>query len=169
MASSATPSPKVNESPKKKHELVAPSTFLTGSDSAAVFIDRVSYSVDYRIALFFCGIYLRTRSGFVTQQEVIPKKILGVELHFENSDRSVNLKLLEHFKQKREELERKMGEELTFEKWGKTNSRIYIRRFVGMLEDAIKNKTMIDWATETMIRLYEVFKPELDRIVPTIR
>jgi len=98
-----------------------------------------------------------------------PNKKLGVELHFEDRDEKRNLTLLKHFKNKKKELEDKIGGKLIFEKWTGTWTRIYVTKLVGTLENGIKNEDIKRWAVGTMIKFYEVFKPELDRFVPTIK
>lgn len=98
-----------------------------------------------------------------------PNKILGVELHFENSDKNKNLKLLKHFEEKKKELKEKIGKKLRFEEWGKNWARIYLTKPVGTLEKAIKNEEIKNWAVSMMIKFYDVFKPELDRFVPTMK
>ena len=98
-----------------------------------------------------------------------PNKTLGIEIHFENTDKSQNLKLLKHFTEKKEELEKEIGESLAFEEWGKNWSRIYAARPVGTIEQGIENEEAKNWAVDTMINFYDTFKPKLDEFVPTMK
>ena len=97
-----------------------------------------------------------------------PNKMLSVELHFERKLKEQNLRLLDHFKVQQKELEEKIGEELQFGEWSKKWARIFVTRKVGTLDEGIKDEEIKKWASRTMIRFYEIFKPKLDKFVPTM-
>jgi hypothetical protein len=85
---------------------------------------------------------------------------LGVELHLQRASREENLRLFKKLEPMKGELERKIGEPLTFDdRWGKKWARVYVLRKPIELTDDLK-----EWAINTMTKFCEVFQPLLDEI-----
>ncbi|RKY14404.1 MAG: hypothetical protein DRP82_04130, partial [Planctomycetota bacterium] len=91
-----------------------------------------------------------------------PDKWFEVGLHFEKSSAEENRRLLKHFKNIQDELKEELGGlELIFEyPWGKKRARIYVANQKTEMDEELKN-----WAVETMLKFYRVFKPRLDKIL----
>lgn len=85
---------------------------------------------------------------------------LGVELHFERLSREDNLRLLKEMELIKTDLGRRVGEPLSFQfPWHKNWARIYALKEPIELTSELK-----EWAVETMVKFYEVFKPVLDEM-----
>ena len=130
--------------------------------------------------------HLRERNPGITKQESLPQSWLGlpighsgihlewafhgrprswfeVGLHFEKASREENMKLLEHFRSIKEELRGELGDlELEFQPLGKRWARIYTSKQEGEMTEDLK-----DWAVETALKFYGVFKPRLDEFLKT--
>ncbi len=79
-------------------------------------------------------------------------------LHFEKPKKEDNIKLLNYFKSRKEEITSKLNKEIVFdEKWLKNGTQIYIQR-----ENYNLDNDNIRWGAETMAKFYEVLKPILD-------
>lgn len=82
-----------------------------------------------------------------------------VALHFEYNDYEENIKLLNHFKQHKEEIRTSFpDEEIVFDehfysKW----AQIYIKRDSGNLDEE-----NLEWGFKTMMKFYDTLKPILD-------
>jgi hypothetical protein len=86
---------------------------------------------------------------------------LGVELHFDRRTHQENLHLSKRLYSKRGEIETSVGAQLLHDpqcQWEKNWSRIYAKREIEQTDE------FKDWAVETMIKFYDVFKPILDEI-----
>jgi len=89
-----------------------------------------------------------------------PDSWLGVEIHFEKSNKEQNYALVDRFTDLQEELEQEIGEKLVFQKkWGKRWSRIYARKGASRISEDLKN-----WAVDTMVKFYDAFGPRLKEI-----
>lgn len=85
---------------------------------------------------------------------------LGVELHFQRASREDNLRLLKETQSIKADLERRVGEPLSFQfPWHKKWARIYTLKEPIELTSELK-----EWAINTMVKFYEVFKPILDEM-----
>jgi len=93
-----------------------------------------------------------------------PNKEIQVCLDFENDDKNINQQRLEQFKQMERQFEEKIGEKLDFIPHGRNWMRVCAKRPVETLEKA-KEDDNLNWAVNTMVKFYEVLKPELDRIM----
>jgi len=91
---------------------------------------------------------------------------LGVELHFERDDIEINRKLLKVFQQKRLQIEKKLGESLTFDQsFHKQWTRIFVRRALsGSETPPLLGEAIRHWGTETMTNLYTACKPLVDSL-----
>ena len=91
-----------------------------------------------------------------------PERWFEVGLHFERPSEDENRKLLERFENIKDELQRALeGMQLNFQRrWGKKWARIYIANQKTEMDEELKN-----WAVETMLKFYRVFKPRLDKIL----
>jgi len=87
----------------------------------------------------------------------IHKDWVEVGFHIEGPDRELNLKMLEFFQTKKSELEKNVGDKLTFEVWGKRWARVYAKKARGDL-----GKEVRDWMKEKMNTFYKAFKPFVD-------
>lgn len=89
-----------------------------------------------------------------------PRNSFCVELHFENSDKSLNQRLLAQLASLQEILEKKTGETVIITKdWGKNWARISIEKKTGEM-----SKELREWAVEKMITFFELFQPEIDKL-----
>jgi hypothetical protein len=89
-----------------------------------------------------------------------PRSSFGVELHFENDKKEVNLKSLEQLEKLVPLLEQKTHEKVIIQKdFGKNWARIYIEKNDGTVSDELKN-----WAVEKMEIFYDVMQPELKKM-----
>jgi len=73
-----------------------------------------------------------------------------VALHFESPDEEENEKLMDYFVARKEEIEKKIGEELSSGKMGKKWREIYVLRKVETLDNALANEDVKRWAVDTM-------------------
>ena len=92
-----------------------------------------------------------------------PKRWFEVGLHFERGSEEENRKLFASFEKIKDELQRELKDmELVFEcPWGTSGAaRIYIANQKTEMDEELKN-----WAVETMLKFYRVFKPRLDKIL----
>lgn len=91
-----------------------------------------------------------------------PRSWFEVGLHFEKSSLEKNRQLYDHFLDIKKELKRELGDlELTFQcPWGARWARIYALKQGGEMTDELK-----DWAVETALKFYDVFKPRLDKFI----
>ncbi len=91
-----------------------------------------------------------------------PRSWFEVGLHFDKSIMEENRKLYNHFLNIKKELKRKLkGLRLTFEfPWGAKSARIYTSKQTSEITEELK-----DWAVETMLEFYKVFKPRLDEFM----
>ena len=87
----------------------------------------------------------------------IHRNWIEVGFHMEGPDREWNLKMLEFLKNKKSDLEEKVGEKLRFEVWGKKWARVYAKKARGKLDKEVK-----DWMKEKMNAFYKAFKPLVD-------
>lgn len=89
-----------------------------------------------------------------------PRSSFGVELHFETGNKKTNRRLLKAMEGYRDRIEQETGENVTFqEDWGKTWSRLYIEKNEGKTTEELKK-----WAVEKMVILYDLLKPELEKL-----
>ena len=88
-----------------------------------------------------------------------PKEHLMVCLHFENPNKSDNLKLLNYFISRRNEIEKKILDEEVFfdENFLKKWTQIYITRDIATLDEE-----NLKWGAKAMVQLYNALKPILD-------
>lgn len=111
-----------------------------------------------RVAKGYCRIPI-AHEGIHTEWRLPSHKWLGIELHLERK-RDENSSLLKKLKERQRELEKAVGEPLTFEfPWHGTWARIYTWKELDELTEELKQ-----WAVDTMIRLHEASKPLLDKI-----
>lgn len=91
-----------------------------------------------------------------------PRSWFEVGLHFKKSSLEKNRQLHDHFLDIKKELKRKLGGlELTFQcPWGARWARIYASKQGGEMTNELK-----DWAIETTLKFYDVFKPRLDKFI----
>jgi len=91
-----------------------------------------------------------------------PRSWFEVGLHFEKAKKEENEKLIKYFKSIRDELEEELGGiKLEFQTdWGIRWARIYASKQGGEMTDELK-----DWAVETALKFYDVFKPRLDKFI----
>ena len=128
---------------------------------------------------------LREKKPGITQQQALPQNCLGlpighsgihlewafhgkprswfeVGLHFEKPSAEENKKLFDHFLGIKDELEGQLGK-LEFQfPWGSRWARIYCSKQEGEMTEDLKN-----WAVETALKFYRVFKPRLDELLKT--
>lgn len=107
----------------------------------------------------YCFIPLKNHKAIHTEWLLWGMQKLGIELHLQRASREENYRFLQEIESVRAELEKQIGEQLTFRfPWRGNWARVYA---VKPLEftDAFK-----EWAVETMIKFYEVFQPILDKI-----
>jgi len=97
-----------------------------------------------------------------------PHKELRVCLDFEFDDKEKNEKLLEEFKKRKDELEKRIGEKLEFAPHGSKWTRIYTKREIRTIDNAIKDEKIKEWAVETMVKFHRVLKPILDECMSKI-
>lgn len=90
-----------------------------------------------------------------------PEEAFYVAVHFEYPKYEDNRKLIDHFYRKRDIMQKEFpDDEIVFQKrWGKRWAQIYIKRDSGDFD-----AENIVWGVDKMVRFYEVFKPELDKI-----
>jgi len=89
-----------------------------------------------------------------------PRSSFGVELHFEKSNKELNLTLLSACAQLKQQLGSALKEEVVIQQdWGKAWARLYVEKQQGKITDELK-----DWAVEKMLILIQVLQPELDKI-----
>ena len=89
-----------------------------------------------------------------------PRSSLGVELHFEKSNREQNQALFSKCAELKNRLETEIGEPIVLQKeWGKTWARMYVEKQQGKITDDLK-----EWAVEKMQILIQVLQPELNKI-----
>ena len=87
-----------------------------------------------------------------------PRSSLGVELHFENADKSKNTQHLQEMAKFKDAVERETGEELSLQpEWGKAWSRMYVEKQEGKMTEELKG-----WAVDTMERFYKILAPKLE-------
>jgi hypothetical protein len=85
---------------------------------------------------------------------------LGVELHFENKMKEVNIANIEKIEKLIPILEQRTGEQVIIQKnWGKYGARIYIEKNGENKSEELKN-----WAVEKMKIFYDTLLPELKKI-----
>ena len=91
-----------------------------------------------------------------------PRSRFEVGLHFEKAKKEENEKLIKYFRSIRDELEEELGGiKLEFQTdWGARWARIYTSKQEGKMTDELK-----DWAVETALKFYDVFKPRLDKFI----
>ena len=91
-----------------------------------------------------------------------PRSWFEVGLHFEKAKKEENEKLIKYFRSIRDELEEELGGiKLEFQTdWGTKWARIYASKQGGEMTDELK-----DWAVETALKFYDVFKPRLDKFI----
>jgi len=106
----------------------------------------------------YCSITISGHPKIHTEWLLRQGKWLSIELHLERT-RAENSKLLEKLIECRNDLEKGIGEPLTFEFWGKRWARIYVQKELSKSE-----KELLQWGVDTMLRFYEKCKPILDRI-----
>ncbi|MEM3437158.1 MAG: DUF4268 domain-containing protein [Nitrososphaerales archaeon] len=96
-----------------------------------------------------------------------PKRSLSVDLHFERKREEENKKLFEAFKKQEKDLKKELGD-LHFQyPWGKIWARIYqVRSYDATNKEEVEK--VKEWAVETMVRFYNIFKPRLDELKPTL-
>lgn len=89
---------------------------------------------------------------------------LGVELHFELSDRAANRRLLRMFEQKKLEIEEKVGEPVLFDdSFHRGWTRLLVQRTVVAAETPPNlGESTRQWGIVTMAKLYSVCKPLID-------
>jgi hypothetical protein len=107
----------------------------------------------------FCAIPIKGHKGIHTEWTLWRKGEIGIELHLEREDRKENIRLLNEIRKSKDEFEKSIGEELIFDShWhGRRWTRVYmLKPSEGLTED------LKEWAVQTMIKFYEVFKPLLD-------
>jgi hypothetical protein len=80
-------------------------------------------------------------------------KWLEVALHLEHSDRQTNLSALSWLRDRKEELERLVGEPLDLEEWGSRWARAYARR-----RGREQDPELRGWAVQTMVRVYDALR-----------
>ena len=106
----------------------------------------------------FCKIPIKGHKNVHTEWRFPGGHSLGVELHLERANSKENLRLLKELKPIKTELERRIGEQLSFQfPWYKKWARIYALKEPLELTEELK-----EWAVDTMVKFYEVFKPLLD-------
>lgn len=89
-----------------------------------------------------------------------PRNSFCVELHFENSDKALNQRLLAHFASLQKTLEEKTGEIVIITKdWGKDWARLSIEKNTGEMSKELK-----EWAVDKMTTFFELFQPEIDKL-----
>lgn len=89
-----------------------------------------------------------------------PRDSLGVELHFENSNREKNLSIFDELMKSKTEIESKFDQPVSFERdFTKRWARICIIKNSGVITDELKS-----WAVETMVQFYNVLHPKLEKI-----
>ena len=101
-----------------------------------------------------------------------PNKILEVGLHFEDKEENFNQMLLNYFKSKESILKKELEvEDLKFGKLGSKWRKIYVEKYIGSLDYALKSGKIKDWAVRMMIRFYETFKEsgEIEKAVQAMR
>lgn len=87
-----------------------------------------------------------------------PRGSLGVEIHFESSNRQKNLHMMEKFEKYKEIIEEKTGEAVTIQKnFGTKWTRMYIEKTESKITQELKT-----WAVEKMTIIYEIIKPEIE-------
>lgn len=91
-----------------------------------------------------------------------PRSWFEVGLHFEKSSLEKNRQFHDYFLDVKKDLEGELGGlELTFEcPWRTKWARIYASKQGGEMTDELK-----DWAVETALKFYDVFKPRLDKFI----
>ncbi len=85
---------------------------------------------------------------------------MGVELHFETSDRKRNVTFLREIVRYKDEIERATGEKVVLqEDWGKVWSRLYVKKQGGQLTEELKA-----WAVEKMAIWYKLLRPKVGKL-----
>jgi predicted small metal-binding protein len=121
------------------------------------FIERKPEIKSEKPTARYCKIAVGHRG--VHLEWLIHERELGVELHMERPSREENLRLFDQILPKQAEIEKNMGEQLSYDPhWTNKWSRIYTVKEIKINED------FKEWAVETMIRFHNVFKPILDEI-----
>jgi len=77
-----------------------------------------------------------------------------VGFHIESDDKEWNMKTMNFFKDRRDNLEKKIGKKLSFEPYGKKWARVYVLGKRNDLGEKVRN-----WMKETMNAFYGAFKP----------
>ena len=109
----------------------------------------------------FCFIRMKGHKSVHTEWLFWRNGGLGVELHLERGSREENIRLFKKLESMKSELEKNIGQPLTFKEWGK-RARVYVGK-----EPPVELKGELkEWAVETMIRFYDTFQPILDEIDP---
>jgi len=94
-----------------------------------------------------------------------PRSSFCVELHFENSDKLLNQRLLAHFASLQKILEEKTGESVIITKdWGKNWARISIEKKTGEMSKELK-----EWAVDIMVTFFKLFQPEIDKLKKSLQ
>lgn len=87
-----------------------------------------------------------------------PTDHLVTALHFEYPNKEKNEEILDYFRNKKNEINRKLpGEDVYFEKFGRRSMQIYIKRDNNDLNDE-----SIDWCIKSMIKFQKALKPIVD-------
>jgi hypothetical protein len=91
---------------------------------------------------------------------------LGVELHFERADTSVNRRLLRIFEQKKLEIEEKVGEPILFDhSFHRRWTRLFVRKAtVGSETPPRLGNVIRQGGIETMVKLHAACKPLIDSL-----
>jgi hypothetical protein len=89
-----------------------------------------------------------------------PRSKFGVELHFETSQKELNLKRIKECEKQKAEIEKATGEQVYFlEDWGTKWSRLYLEKKEGAMTEDLKK-----WAVDKMALLYELLLPKIEHL-----
>jgi hypothetical protein len=85
---------------------------------------------------------------------------LGVELHFEKSDKKLNIQMIERLEHLKDAIEQNLGEKVTYQKdWRTRFSRLFVEKKADELTEELKT-----WAVEKMVALIRLLQPEIDKM-----
>ena len=89
-----------------------------------------------------------------------PNSWMETGIHFEKNNKEFNHSITEYFENKRQELEKKIGDKLYFQKeWLKNGkwSKIFAKKDAEVITNDLK-----EWLLEKMRKFYDVFKPMVE-------